>query len=259
MQRTRLEAFHRSRVVVIVDVVVIVVVVFVEPYSPVTGNRARQLCDSTPRDDVGPMNPVVAYSGPRSCCSRHMRAGEGRAVSGDALTPLSVDTPPDKGVDAPPDKDSRTSPGKDSAGAIRVARLLLALSLDVTATDEEAMRAFSTSSSSFVTLNDFLSYRSSNRNGLPSTRSKWPGASSPPLRCCCRNWAEWPGPLLLLYSGFGGLGRRLELNTRGGWPGASFPPLRRCCLDWAEWPDPLLLLHSSFGGLSRRLDLSRQE
>ena len=101
-------------------------------------------------------------------------AGEGRAVSGDALTPLGVDAPadkgvdalpdkgvdappdkgvdslPDKGVDAPLDKGSRTSPGKDSAGAIRVARLLLALSSNVTATDDEAMRAFSTGSSSFA-------------------------------------------------------------------------------------------------------------
>ena len=59
-----------------------------------------------------------------------------------------VHAPPDKGVHAPPDKGSRTSPGKDSAGAIRVTRLLLALSSDVTASDDEAMRAFSTGSSS---------------------------------------------------------------------------------------------------------------
>ena len=71
VQRTRLETFRQSRVVVIVDVVVVVVVVFVGAYSSVTGNRARQLRSSTPRDDVGPMNPVVAYSGPRSCCSWH--------------------------------------------------------------------------------------------------------------------------------------------------------------------------------------------
>ena len=50
----------------------------------------------------------------------------------------------------PLDKVSRTSPGKDSAGAIRMARLLLALSSDVTVTDDEAMRAFSTGSSSFT-------------------------------------------------------------------------------------------------------------
>ena len=75
-----------------------------------------------------------------------------------ALTPLGVDAPPDKGVDAPPnkgidappDKGSRTSPGKDSAGAIRIARLLLALSSDVTATKDGAMTAFSTGSSSFT-------------------------------------------------------------------------------------------------------------
>ena len=57
---------------------------------------------------------------------------------------------PDKGVDAPPDKGSRTSPGQDSADAIWMARLLLALSSDVTATDDEAMRTFSTGSSSFA-------------------------------------------------------------------------------------------------------------
>ena len=103
----------------------------------------------------------------------------------------------------------------------------------------------------------FLGYRSSKGNGLLSTRSKLPGASSPPIRRCCRNWAEWPGPLFL-YSGFGGLSHRLSLSTRSKWPGASSPPLGRCCLDRAGWPGPLLLLHSSFGELSRRLDLSRQ-
>ena len=71
-----------------------------------------------------------------------------------ALTLLGVDALPDKGVDAPPDKGSRTSPGKDYAGAIRVARLLLRLSSDVTATDNEAMRAFSIGSSSFTIPND---------------------------------------------------------------------------------------------------------
>ena len=70
MERTRLETFRQSRVVVNVDVVVVVVVVFVEAYSPVTGNLARQLRGSTPRDDVGPIN-LIAYSGPRSCCSQH--------------------------------------------------------------------------------------------------------------------------------------------------------------------------------------------
>ena len=70
------------------------------------------------------------------------RAGEGRTVLVDALPPL--------GVDAPPDKGSRTSPGKDSAGAIRMARLLLALSSNVMATDDEAMRVFSAGSSSFA-------------------------------------------------------------------------------------------------------------
>ena len=167
MQRTRLETFSQSRVVV--------VVVFVGAYCPVMGNRARQLRGSTPRDDVGPMNPVVVYSGPLSCCSRHGGQRRSRCLGG-ALTPLGVDAPPDKGVDALPDKGvdafpdkgvdappdkgvgappdkgadtppnegvgtpfdkgSRTSSGKDSAGAIRMARLLLALSSDVTATDD---------------------------------------------------------------------------------------------------------------------------
>ena len=77
-------------------------------------------------------------------------AGEGHAVLGDALPPLGIDAPPDKCVDTPPDKGCRTSPGKDSAGAIRVARLLLALSSNVTATEDEVMRTFSTGSSSFV-------------------------------------------------------------------------------------------------------------
>ena len=102
--------------------------------------------------------PVLAVAG--------TGAGEGHAVSGDALTPLGVDAPPDKGVDAlpdkgvdtphdkgvdtPPDKGSLTSPGKQSAGVIRMTKLLLALSSDVTATDDEAMRAFSTGSSSFA-------------------------------------------------------------------------------------------------------------
>ena len=86
--------------------------------------------------------PVLAVAG--------TGAGEGRAVSDDALTPLGIDAPPDKGVDAPPNKGSRTSPSKYSAGATRVERLLLALSSDVTATDDEVMRAFSTEFSSFA-------------------------------------------------------------------------------------------------------------
>ena len=106
VQRTRLETFRQSRVVVNVGV-----------YSPVTGNSARL---------------AVAGTG----------AGEGRALSGDALNL--------HGVDAPPDKGSRTSPSKYSAGATRVARLQLAFSSDVTTTDGEAMRAFLTGSSSFA-------------------------------------------------------------------------------------------------------------
>ena len=104
MRRARLETFRQSRVVV-VDVVV--VVVFVRAYSPVTGNRARQLRRSTPRDDVGPMNPVVAHSGPLLAVAG-TGAGEGLAISGDALPPLDGDVPPDKG--------SLTAPGKGSAG-----------------------------------------------------------------------------------------------------------------------------------------------
>ena len=71
-----------------------------------------------------------------------------------ALTPIGVDALFDKGVDAAPDEGSRTSSGKDSAVAIRVERLLLALSSDVKATDDEAMRAFSTGSASFAIPND---------------------------------------------------------------------------------------------------------
>ena len=125
MQRTRLETFHQGRVVVVDDVV------FVGAYSPITGNRPRQLRGSTPRDDVGPMNPVVAHSGPPSCCSGQ-GADEDRAVSGDALFPLGVDVPSDKG--------SLTLPGKGFTDAIRVTRLLLTLSSDATATDDEKPR-----------------------------------------------------------------------------------------------------------------------
>ena len=80
-----------------------------------------------------------------------MGAGESPSVSCDVPPSLGGDAPLDKGVDASPDKGSRTSPGKDSASAMRMARLLLALSLDVIATDDEAMmRAFSTGSSLFA-------------------------------------------------------------------------------------------------------------
>ena len=149
MQRTRLETFRQNCVIVVVDVVVVVVVVFVGASSLVTGNRARPPRGSTPRDDAGPMNPVVAYSGPLLDVAG-MGAGESTSVSCDAPPSLGDDAPPDKVVHASPDKGSRTSPGKDSAGAIRMARLLLALSSDVTATDDEAMRAFSTGFSSFA-------------------------------------------------------------------------------------------------------------
>ena len=81
--------------------------------------------------------PLVAVAG--------TGAGEDRTVSGDAL--------PSLGVDAPPNKGSLTSPAKGSAGAIKVARLLLTLSSDVMATDDEVMTAFSTGSSSFAILN----------------------------------------------------------------------------------------------------------
>ena len=69
MQRIRLEKFRQSRVVGVVDVVVVnvvVIVVVVWAYSPVTGSRARQLCGSTPRDDVGSIDPVVAHGSPPS-------------------------------------------------------------------------------------------------------------------------------------------------------------------------------------------------
>ena len=71
VQRTRLETFRQSHVVVVVDDVVVDVVVFVGAYSPVTGNRARQLRGTTPRGDIGLKNPVVVHNGPPSCCSRH--------------------------------------------------------------------------------------------------------------------------------------------------------------------------------------------
>ena len=51
------------------------------------------------------------------------------------------------------------------------------------------------------------------RLGL-STRRKWSEANSPPLRPCCQNWAKWSGLVLLLYSGLGGLGGRLDLSRR---------------------------------------------
>ena len=103
--------------------------------------RARQLHGSTPRDDIGPMNPVVAHSGPLLAVAGR-GAGDGRAVLVDALALVGVDSSPDKG--------SLTSPGKGSAGAMRVTRLLLTLSSDVTATDDEAVKAFSTCSSVFA-------------------------------------------------------------------------------------------------------------
>ena len=70
VQCTRLKTFRQSRVVVVVDVVVVGVVVL-GAYSPVTGNRARQLRGSTPRDDVGPISPVFAHSRPPYSSSRH--------------------------------------------------------------------------------------------------------------------------------------------------------------------------------------------
>ena len=133
-----------------------------------------------------------------------------------------------------------------------VARLLLKLSSDVTATDDEAIRAFSTGSSSFDIPNvyqmfDFLQ--------LPILQRKWPAqhavngqgrvfrssvvavepgpngrapfsSSTRALAGLVAGWGsarkvngqgrvfQWPGPLLLLYSGFCGLGRRLDLSRR---------------------------------------------
>ena len=71
VQRTRLEAFRQSRVVVVVDIVIVVVVDFAGAYFLLTGNRARQLRGSTPCDEIESMNHVVAHSAPPSCCSRH--------------------------------------------------------------------------------------------------------------------------------------------------------------------------------------------
>ena len=70
------------------------------------GNLARQLRGSTPRGDVGSMNPV-AHNGPPSCCSWH-RDRQKSLCFGRRCPPL--------GVDASPDKGSLTAPGKGSAG-----------------------------------------------------------------------------------------------------------------------------------------------
>ena len=78
VQRTRLGTFRQSQVVVVVDVAVVVVVVFVGAYSPVTDNHARELRGSTPRDDVGLMDPVIAHSDPLLDVAG-TGAGEGRA------------------------------------------------------------------------------------------------------------------------------------------------------------------------------------
>ena len=106
MQRTRLETFRQSRVVVVDDVVVVIAVV-VWAYSPITGSRVRQLRGSTPRYDAGPMNPVVALAAPLLDVA-DMRAGE---------SPFnSCDAPPSLDGDAPPDKGSLIAPGQGSAG-----------------------------------------------------------------------------------------------------------------------------------------------
>ena len=101
MQSTRLEKLRQSLVVVVV------VVVVVGAYFPVTGNHARRLRGSTPHGDVGLRNPVVAHTGPPSCCSQHRDRRK---------SPVSDDAPPSHGGDAPPDKGSATAPGKGSAG-----------------------------------------------------------------------------------------------------------------------------------------------
>ena len=69
------------------------VVVVVEACSPVTGNHARRLCRSTSRDNVGPMNPVVADSGPPYCSRHGTGADERPYVSGDVPLPLGGDAP----------------------------------------------------------------------------------------------------------------------------------------------------------------------
>ena len=89
MKRTRLETFRQSRV--------LVVVVVVGAYSPITGNRARQLRGSTPCDDVGPMNPVAAHSGPPLLAGAGSGADESPAILGDASPPLGGDALPAKG------------------------------------------------------------------------------------------------------------------------------------------------------------------
>ena len=98
MQRNRLETFRQSYVAIIV---------VVRTYSPVTGNRARRLHGNTPRDNLGPRNPVVAHSNLSSRCSRH----RGRQKS-----PVWGDATPSIGGDAPSDKGPPAAPGKGSAG-----------------------------------------------------------------------------------------------------------------------------------------------
>ena len=188
----------------------------------------------------------------------------------DASPDKGVDAPPDKGVDAPVDKGSCTSPGKDSAGAISAARLLLALSLDGTATDDEAMRTFSSFAipnvSSATSPPTEMVCRARGVNGQervlhPSVAAVEAGSngrvpfssSTRALAGLVASWSSACGvngqgrvlhpPVAAVKTGpngrapspplrgFGGLGRRLRLSTRNKLPGASSPPLRCSCLD----------------------------
>ena len=60
------------------------------PPPPIVGLLARQLRGSTPRDDVGSMNPVVVHSEPLLAVPG-TGTGESPAVSGDAPLTLGGD------------------------------------------------------------------------------------------------------------------------------------------------------------------------
>ena len=100
-------------------VVVVVVVVVVGPYSTVTGNGARWFHGSTPRDDVGRSNYVVAHIAVPLFAVACTGGGERPPVSGDASPLLGGDAPPDEGSPAAPGKHSAgdAAPGEGEMGA----------------------------------------------------------------------------------------------------------------------------------------------
>ena len=84
VQRTRLEASCQSRVVVVVD----------EAYSPVTGNLARGLRDSMPRDNIGLRILLLRIAVPPLAVD-DTGASESPPVLVDVSPPLGGDAPPD--------------------------------------------------------------------------------------------------------------------------------------------------------------------